>query len=500
MSLIENLVEMERGRERYWTRHPNTSPTKLRWRAVTVRHWFHVLPTETLLEIGAGSGLWTAHLTDVLRGENPITAAVFDEALAERARARDLPGTTVEHVRDLERDLPAESFDYVVGTAILCHNRYAENLRSLHRLLKPGGRLLFFEANFWNPQVLAKSVIPAIGRRAGQARSQIGMRRWRLMQVLSRQGFTDVEITPYDIVHPRTPEGMIPAIQSAAFILEHAPLIRDACGTLYIAAKKPGDEAARRPRVSLARDPRLVRSTSVVVPCHNEAMNVPHLVRALTDTYDEYLKEIILVDDVSDDDTAATVRALGARDDRVKLVARTPPKGVGRALRDGYSAATGDLILSMDCDFRLIVPELRDLFEAVAAGHEGAIGSRFSHDSILVHYPFPKIVANRGFHVLVRLLLRRRVRDISNNLKLYRADVLRGIDIERGDFAANVETGLKPILAGRDIVEVPISWIDRSDDMGASSFRLARLAPSYALSLAASLISSDRAPARKRDV
>lgn len=139
MSLIENLVEMERGRERYWTRHPNTSPTKLRWRAVTVRHWFHVLPTETVLEIGAGSGLWTAHLTDVLRGENPITAAVFDEALAEQARARNLPSTTVEHVRDLERDLPAESFDYVVGTAILCHDRYAENLRSLHRLLKPGG-------------------------------------------------------------------------------------------------------------------------------------------------------------------------------------------------------------------------------------------------------------------------------------------------------------------------------------------------------------------------
>jgi hypothetical protein len=45
-----------------------------------------------------------------------------------------------------------------------------------------------------------------------------------------------------------------------------------------------------------------------------------------------------------------------------------------------------------------------------------------------------------------------------------------------------VETGLKPLLAGHDIVEVPISWIDRSDEMGTSSFRLARLAPSYVLS------------------
>ena len=49
------------------------------------------------------------------------------------------------------------AFDYVVGTAILCHDRYGEHLRWLMPLLKPGGRILFFEANFWNAQVLVKS-------------------------------------------------------------------------------------------------------------------------------------------------------------------------------------------------------------------------------------------------------------------------------------------------------------------------------------------------------
>jgi len=483
MALIDNLREMERTRESYWRRYPQTSPTKLRWRAITVRHWFHVLPTESVLEIGAGSGLWTQPLTDVLRAESPVTAAVFNADLAEEARARALPATTVTHVADLARDLPENAFDYVVGTAILCHDRYAEHLRWLMQLLKPGGRILFFEANFWNAQVLVKSLVPAVGRRAGNARCQIGMRRFRLMQALSQQGFTEIEITPYDIVHPRTPKALIPAVQSSAFVLEHAPIVREACGTLYIAGKKPGDEAARRPRPNLAEHRSLARSTSVVVPCRNEEMNVPGLVQALTDAYDEYLKEILIVDDSSNDATARTTRALGEQDPRIRLLAREPPGGVGRALRDGYAAATGDLILSMDCDFRLIVPELRDLFDAVAAGREGAIGSRFSHDSILVHYPFAKVVANRGFHLLARLALRRPLRDISNNLKLYRADILRDLEITRPDFAANVETGLKPLLAGHDIVEVPISWIDRSDEMGTSSFRLARLAPSYVLSL-----------------
>jgi dolichol-phosphate mannosyltransferase len=77
MSLAENLREMELTREAYWLRHPQTSPVKLRGRAATVRHSFHVVPGQSILEIGAGSGLWTEHLAEVFRGENEITAAVF---------------------------------------------------------------------------------------------------------------------------------------------------------------------------------------------------------------------------------------------------------------------------------------------------------------------------------------------------------------------------------------------------------------------------------------
>ena len=78
MALIDNLREMERTREAYWLRYASTSPTKLRWRAVTVRHCFHVLPGESILEVGAGSGLWTEHLVSALGAENRITADVHD--------------------------------------------------------------------------------------------------------------------------------------------------------------------------------------------------------------------------------------------------------------------------------------------------------------------------------------------------------------------------------------------------------------------------------------
>jgi SAM-dependent methyltransferase len=489
---------MERTRESYWRAYPKTSPIKLLWRALTVRHCFHVLPGESILEIGAGSGLWTEKLAGVFKGENPISAAVFNPEFLTAARAKNLPGTQFFEVTDLNTDLPGESFDYVIGTAILCHTLYSENLGAIYRLLKPGGQLLFFEANYWNPQVFVKTIVPPIGHLAGNARCQVGMRKYDLMREASHQGFTHVQVIPYDIIHGLTPRFLINWLRAIAFVLEHTPFVREFCGTLYIWAKKPGDEHARRPQVSLDFHRELFGSVSVVVPCHNEEMNVRPLVNALLKTYDRYILEILLVNDNSKDGTASAIRALSAEDPRVRLIDRQPPNGVGRALREGYTAARGRYILTMDCDFIQIIPEFRDLFAAIVAGYDGAIGSRFSHESVLINYPLPKILANRGFHLLLNLLLGLRVRDVSNNLKLMRSDVLKRIDIEENHFAANVETGLKPIVGGYAIKEVPISWINRTTEMGTSSFRLLRVAPQYAMALFRIVWKAWRSRSRRR--
>jgi SAM-dependent methyltransferase len=387
MSLEQNLREMEVARENYWRRYPKTSPIKLRWRALSVRHCFHVLPGESILELGAGSGLWTEHLTTVLRGENPITAAVFNEEFAASVAEKNLPNTEFIHVTNFE-ELPAESFDYIVGTAILCH------LAALYRLLKPGGQLLFFEANYWNPQVFLKNTIRPIGRWSGDAECQIGMRKFQLMKQASHQGYTHTEIVPYDLVHPLTPRALISAVQSTAFILEHAPVIREFCGTLYIWLAKPGN--SRRRNVNLATHPELFKSTSFVIPCHNEEMNIPRLIDGLIETYGDYIHEIVIV-----------------------------------------------------------------------------------YESMLINYPFFKVLCNRAFHLLVNVTLLSDVRDVSNNLKLYRAEILKELEIEEPHFAANMETGLKPLLAGYDIKEVPISWINRTVDMGESSFKIFKVAPNY---------------------
>jgi hypothetical protein len=133
----------------------------------------------------------------------------------------------------------------------------------------------------------------------------------------------------------------------------------------------------------------------------------------------------------------------------------------------------------MDCDFQHLLPELRDLLDAAAEGYDVAVGSRFSRHSVLLNYPIQKIVANRGFHALAQILFFRQFRDLTNNLKLMRREVLDNLELTQPGFAVNAETGLQPLLMGCSIKEVPISWINRTPDMGISSFRLAKVGGGY---------------------
>jgi hypothetical protein len=152
---------------------------------------------------------------------------------------------------------------------------------------------------------------------------------------------------------------------------------------------------------------------------------------------------------------------------------------VGRAIAEGYRTASGSWILSMDCDFQHLLPALRDMFDAAATGYDVAVGSRFSRHSVLLRYPFQKILANRGFHLLAQLVLLRRFRDLTNNLKLMRREVADRLMLTQPGFSVNAETGLQPLVMGYAIKEVPISWINRTYDMGTSSFRLMRVGGGY---------------------
>jgi hypothetical protein len=109
------------------------------------------------------------------------------------------------------------------------------------------------------------------------ARSESGKTSFR--NSAQQRGFRDVEVIPYDIIHPLLPKRALSAVQSVAFIVEHAPVLKDLCGTFYLWARKPGGPRVRR-AANLARHDRFYKAVLFVIPCHNEETTIGPLVTA----------------------------------------------------------------------------------------------------------------------------------------------------------------------------------------------------------------------------
>ena len=467
---IKTLSVREQYRDRYWLKRDPIYRDRLLWRAQSFRHMVHLLPGQTILELGCGCGLFTQQLVQVSRGENLITAVTFNPE-------GDRPDTLPISVQFVNAPLQSEAlgtqqFDFIVAMDLLDGNNCAWFLQNVYELLKPGGQVLFYESNPWNLALRLRGWL-------GQKDPRRLLSRPKLYELLSELGFIRVFAIFNDFVYSPLNRPLIWFLRNLSILLENTPVLQTFAGSILVHAQKP-PRVTERPSNSLYQHESLYKAVSVVIPCHNEEMNIKPLVTLLQELYGDYIYEIIPVDDNSKDRTGAILRQLAEGDPTIKPVFRTPPNGVGRAIADGYRAATGQYVLSMDCDFQHLLPELRDLFDAAALGYDVVVGSRFSRHSVLLNYPIQKIVANRGFHFLTRILfLRTDIRDLTNNLKLMRREVVENLQITQPGFAINAETGLQPVLMGYSVKEVPISWINRTPDMGVSSFRLMKVGGGY---------------------
>jgi dolichol-phosphate mannosyltransferase len=471
--LIETLVRRERFRDEYRIRRDPIAEDRLAWRSQTFRHLTHLMPQQTILELGCGDGAFTRQLVRVSRGESPITALSFQELV----RPAQLP-PSVEYLAGANQlqAVAERRFDLIVGLDLLDSSVCASLLQWAHERLVPGGQVIFFESNPWNVVLRARRRIQAWFSKSRDPRALLS--RQELYELMSEIGLIRIFAVYSDFVYAPLSSRMAWLLRNLSIILENAPLIRTLAGTIILHAQKPPRIVDRIP-ISLCNHEALTHAVSIVVPCHNEQMNIEPLVNGLRGLYGGYLHEIVLVDDNSKDNTRGVIEKLAASDSRIKGVIRDPPNGVGRALADGYRAATGRWVMSMDCDFQNLLSELRDMFDAAAAGFDVVVGSRFSRHSVLLNYPVQKIIANRAFHLCARVLLRRQFRDLTNNLKLFRREILERMILTQPGFAVNAETGFEPLLMGAKVKEVPISWINRTLDMGTSSFKLVKVGGGY---------------------
>ena len=188
------------------------------------------------LEIGCGTGIFTEK---VAASGCHVTAVDLSPDLLAVARARNLPPDQVEFVENRFESYSAEGrpFDVVYGSSVLHHLVAEEAFPHIHRLLKPGGRMVFTEPNMLNPQIFLERHVRWIGKRLFISPDETAFVRWTLARLLRGLGFVDVRLRPFDWLHPWTPRPLIPAGQWIGAALERVPLLREISGSLLICAR-----------------------------------------------------------------------------------------------------------------------------------------------------------------------------------------------------------------------------------------------------------------------
>ena len=200
---------------------------------------------------------------------------------------------------------------------------------------------------------------------------------------------------------------------------------------------------------------------SVVVPAYNEAGRITATVETLRERLPALVPtfEIRVVDDGSEDETAALVDAIAARDPRVVLQ-REPHRGKGSAVKAGMLAGHGDLRFMCDADLSMPVEELRRFLDMVPDTCDIAIGSREGLGARRVGEPAYRHVLGRVFNSAVKGAVLPGIDDTQCGFKLFTANAVEQVFPRTtiDGWAFDVEVLYIARRCSLRIIELPIEW------------------------------------------
>lgn len=405
---------------------------------------FHVPPGSSVLEIGCGTG-------DLLAALEPSRGVGIDISpkVVEIARAKHpVLSFLVGEAEDLPR---SEPFDYVVLSDLIGYlDDVQRSFEQLNRVCHTRTRVIITYYNY-----LWEGVLRA-GERLGMKRPQPDQ-NWLalvdLQNLLSLAGFQTVSMG-YKVLLPVR----IPLLSSLCNrVLANLPLLRKLCLVEFIIVR-PAPVAV----------PENTLSCSVVVPARNERGNIEDAVRRIPEMGRH--TEIIFVEGNSRDGTAEEIeRVIAAHPERtVKLVRQGSGVGKGDAVRKGFAAATGDVLMILDADLTVPPEELPKFLKTLASGSgEYVHGSRLVYPMEKQAMRFLNTLGNKFFSLAFTWLLDQRFKDTLCGTKvLYRRDHER-IAAGRSYFGDFDPFGDFDLIFGAakldlKIVEIPIRYRERT--------------------------------------